>query len=170
MNRISFLNDILPLKDKLFRLALRITLNKAEAEDVVQDTLMKMWNKRDEWDNIQSVEALCFTICRNLSLDRSQKAGTRNVPLDEELHGAEDTEADPHKALAMKERVKLVEKLFNELNEPGRSIMQLREIEGKNYKEIAEILNISEDQVKINLFRCRQRIRQKYSEIENYGL
>lgn len=41
MQEISFRNDILPLKDKLFRLALRITSDRAEAEDVVQETLIR---------------------------------------------------------------------------------------------------------------------------------
>ena len=49
MQEISFRNDILPLKDKLFRLALRITSDRAEAEDVVQETLIRVWNKREEW-------------------------------------------------------------------------------------------------------------------------
>ena len=59
MREISFRNDILPLKDKLYRLALRITLNSAEAEDVVQDTMIRVWNKRDEWPQFESIEAYC---------------------------------------------------------------------------------------------------------------
>ena len=61
MQEISFRNDILPLKDKLFRLALRITSDRAEAEDVVQETLIRVWNKRDEWTQFGSVEAYCLT-------------------------------------------------------------------------------------------------------------
>ena len=48
MENISFRTTVLPLSDKLFRLALRITMNKAEAEDVVQDTLLKVWEHREE--------------------------------------------------------------------------------------------------------------------------
>ena len=70
MREISFRNDILPLKDKLYRLALRITLNSAEAEDVVQDTMIRVWNKRDEWPQFESIEAYCLTIARNLAIDR----------------------------------------------------------------------------------------------------
>ena len=57
MQEISFRDNILPLKDKLFRLALRITIDRAEAEDIVQDALIKVWNKRDEWGELESIEA-----------------------------------------------------------------------------------------------------------------
>ena len=63
MEKISFRNDILPLKNKLFRLALRITLNSADAEDIVQETLIKVWKKRESWDEIESIEAFCYSIC-----------------------------------------------------------------------------------------------------------
>ena len=49
MKKVSFRNDVLPLKNELFRLALRITLNRVEAEDIVQDTLIKVWDRRFEW-------------------------------------------------------------------------------------------------------------------------
>ena len=80
MQEISFRNDILPLKDKLFRLALRITLDRAEAEDVVQDTMIRVWNKRDEWSQFESVEAYCLTVAKNLAIDRSQKCNKAAVP------------------------------------------------------------------------------------------
>ena len=48
--------------------------------------------------------------------------------------------------------------------------MQLRDIEGKPYKEIAQELQISEEQVKVTLFRARQRIRQQFEKIDRYGL
>ena len=54
---IDLRTDILPLKNKLFRLALRITLDHAEAEDVVQETIIKVWSRRDEWPQIENIEA-----------------------------------------------------------------------------------------------------------------
>lgn len=169
MQQISFRNDILPLKDKLFRLAFRITLDRAEAEDIVQDTLIRVWNKRDEWKILESVEAYSLTICRNLSIDRSQKKEALNVELNEELHDSPDT-FTAIDAMENREKMQIIRCLFDKLPEKQRSIMQLRDIEEKSYKEIAEILNLSEEQVKVNLFRARQKIRQQYIEIENYGL
>ena len=70
MRNISFRNDVLPLKDILYRLALRITTNPEEAKDIVQDTLIKLWNRRESLGEIESIEGFSLTICRNMALDR----------------------------------------------------------------------------------------------------
>ena len=154
MREISFRNDILPLKDKLYRLALRITFDSAEAEDIVQDTMIRVWNKRDEWTQFDSIEA------RNLAIDRSQKLESQNVELTPETQEMPDT-LTPDRAYEQDEQLRLVHHLINELPEKQRTIVQLRDIEGKSYKEIADVLQLTEEQVKVNLFRARQRIKLK---------
>ena len=171
MKKISFRNDVLPLKNELFRLALRITLNRAEAEDVVQETMIKVWNRRDHWDEIESIEAFCLTICRNISLDKMKKAENQNQSLREE-HETPDRSysSNPEEQALQRDRIQLLRRLIDQLPEKQRSCMQLRDFEGKSYKEIATILGISEEQVKINIFRARQTVKQKFAETENYGL
>lgn len=169
MHTISFREDILPLKDKLFRLALRITFDRTEAEDIVQDTLIRVWNKREEWQQMDSIEAYCLTIARNLAIDRSQKMESQNLELTPETQEMPDAKM-PDQLMEQNEQLSIIHRLINELPEKQRSILQLRDIEGKNYKEIAVILGLTEEQVKVNLFRARQRIRLKYNEINDYGL
>ena len=169
MQEISFRNDILPLKDKLFRLALRITLDRAEAEDVVQDTMIRVWNKRDEWQQFESVEAYCLTVAKNLAIDRSQKKDAQNVELSPEMAEEADT-SGPYDRLVNNERMKIIHRLIDELPEKQRLIMQLRDIEGESYKDIAKVLQLTEEQVKVNLFRARQKVKQRYIEIDEYGL
>ena len=171
MKKVSFRNDVLPLKNELFRLALRITLNRAEAEDVVQETMIKVWNKRDHWDEIDSIEAFCLTICRNISLDKIKKAENQNQSI-EEGHDAPDLSytSNPEEQAMQRDRIRLIRHLIDHLPEKQRSCIQLRDFEGKSYKEIAQVLGISEEQVKINIFRARQTIKQKYIETEDYGL
>ena len=172
MKKISFRNDILPLKNELYRLALRITLNPAEAEDVVQETMIKVWNKREQWNDIESIEAFCLTICRNISLDKMRKMENQNQSLEEGEHDAPDQSyaSNPEEQAMQQDKLKLIRRLINSLPEKQRSAMQLRDFEGKSYKEIAKIMDISEEQVKVNIFRARQTIRQKYLETEEYGL
>lgn len=169
MKEISFRNDILPLKDKLYRLALRITLDSAEAEDIVQDTMIRVWNKRDEWVQFNSIEAFCLTVARNLAIDRSQKSEAQNIELTTETQEMSDG-STPERQLERSEQMDLVRKLINELPEKQRTIIQLRDIEEKSYKEIADVMQLTEDQVKVTLFRARQRIKAKYNEIQSYGL
>ena len=169
MQEISFRDDILPLKDKLFRLALRITFDRAEAEDVVQDTMIRVWNKREEWTQFGSIEAYCLTVAKNLAIDRSQKKEAQNVELTPEME-VESEISGPYDQLVNNERMSIIHRLINELPEKQRLIMQLRDIEGESYKEIAKILNLTEEQVKVNLFRARQKVKQRYLEIDEYGL
>ncbi len=169
MQEANFQNDVLPLKDKLYRLAFRITLDKAEAEDIVQDTLVRVWNKREEWMQFDSMEAYCLTVARNLAIDRSRRMDFRDVELTPEVREMPDV-STPYDRLALEEQIVLVRRLVDELPEKQRTVMQLRDVEEKSYKEIAHILQISEEQVKVTLFRARQNIRKRYMEIENYGL
>lgn len=169
MQEISFRNDILPLKDKLFRLALRITFDRAEAEDIVQETMIRVWNKRNEWTQFGSVEAYCLTVARNLAIDRSELKDAQTVELSPALEQM-DAASNPYEQLASKERMALIHHLIGRLPEKQRTAMQLRDIEGKSYKEIALLLDMTEDQVKVNLFRARQKVKQQFLEIEGYGL
>lgn len=171
MKEISFQNDVLPLKNKLFRLALRITLNREEAEDVVQDTLIKVWNARDRWLELDSIEAYSLTITRNLSLDRIKKMENQNDSLEEQnTERLDENTSTPSERMIQKDKLDIVRNIIDELPEKQRSCLQLRDIEGKSYKEIADILSITEDQVKVNIFRARQTVKQRFQQFDRYGL
>lgn len=171
MKEISFQNDVLPLKNKLFRLALRITLNREEAEDVVQDTLIKVWNTRDRWQELDSIEAYSLTIARNLSLDRIKKMENQNDSLEEQnTERLDENTSTPSERMIQKDKLDIVRNIIDELPEKQRSCLQLRDIEGKSYKEIADILSITEDQVKVNIFRARQTVKQRFQQFDRYGL
>ena len=162
---ISFHTDILPLKNELYRLALRITMNAADAEDVVQETMMKVWNRRDQWDQIESIEAFCLTICRNLSLDKVRRMDNQAQTLDAAYDPKDQGVAsNPEEQAIQSDRVRLVRQMISLLPEKQRSCMQLRDMEGKSYKDIATVLDITEEQVKVNIFRARQTIREKFKK------
>lgn len=170
MKKISFRNDVLPLKNALYRLALRITLNREEAEDIVQDTLIKVWNKRESWDEIDSIEAFSLTICKNLALDHLKRSSRQDSQIGGAAEEKPDGSSSPYEQMLHKDRMTLIRRLVDALPEKQRCCMQLRDFEGKPYKEIAEIMEISEEQVKVNIFRARQAIKQRFKQFDNYGL
>ena len=149
---IDFRDDILPLKNRLYRLALRITAHTGEAEDIVQETMIKAWNHREELDTPSSAEAFCITACRHLALDSIARKERQNETLDRQ------------------DGLQWSHRLVQLLPEKQRTVLQLRDIEGKSYKEIAAFLEISEEQVKVNIFRARQRIKSEFEKIDRYGL
>ena len=114
MKEVSFRNDVLPLKNVLFRLAFRITTNREEAEDVVQETLMRVWDKRAEWDAIDSMEAFALSVCRNLSIDFTKRKGRHDASLDDA--GVTPQAADQHNPFEQADqsnRVRLVRQIID---------------------------------------------------------
>ena len=170
MKKISFRDDILPLKNQLYRLAQRITLDSAEAEDIVQETMIKIWNRRASWDEIDNIEAFCFTVCRNLSLDSIRKRGNQNKSLDSSQQEHPDYNLNPDEQLVERDRLSLVRQIVDGLPEKQRSCIQLRDFEGKTYKDIAKVLQITEEQVKVNIFRGRQIIKQRFHDLNEFGV
>ena len=164
MEEISFKNDVLPLKDKLFRLALRITSNREEAEDIVQDTLIKLWNQREEWSAIRNMETYSMTVCRNLALDAISKSERHNISLDETAHDQPDTSRMQDEVLMRQQQMDRIRTIIQQLPEKQRTIILLRDIEEKSYQEIAEIMGINLSDVKVNLFRARQTLKAKINK------
>lgn len=168
MSSDKFHQLILPMKDKLFRLALSIVREQIEAEDIVQDVLLKLWQKKDEWDDIENLEAYCFRSVKNLALDKLAAGAVRktdNIDPERESIAFVDTYS-PYRAMVQKEQHSILYKCIDELSENQKLVFQLREIEEMSYREIAETLHISEDLVKISLFRARKKLKELLSGLQ----
>ena len=161
MKPIDFRLDLLPLKDKIYRTGLRITLNAQEAEDLTQDTLLRVWSKRDYLQQVGSIEAYCLAVCRNLALDRMAKRENGNLSLEAEQTDAPDNARTPQEQMEHEEELQRVHQLFNRLPEKFRTALQLRDIEGKSVRETADIMQTSEENIKVMLHRARQALRQR---------
>ncbi len=165
----EFKTEILPLKDKLYRLALYLLRNSADAEDVVQEVFIKIWKNREKLAGITNLTAWCMKVTRNLAIDKLRSKHQQNSPLSVAYNLSENG-VSPHKRAELNDTMQRVKSILNELPENQRLVVQLREIEGFSYQEIADALEISLSQVKINLFRARQQLRTKLKKSESYGL
>jgi RNA polymerase sigma-70 factor (ECF subfamily) len=160
-----FTQRILPMKDKLFRFAFFLLRNVQEAEDIVQDVMVRVWSKREEWGQWQSVEGYCMTATRNNCLDRIRKKRFLSVREEKALHVI-SPDKDPYENMMTKEMLTRIRKCMDTLPENQQQVVHLREIEGFSYNEIAELLDLSLEQVKINLFRGRNAIRKSITKEE----
>ncbi len=169
MNLEDFETRVLPAKNKLFRFALRLLGSSEEAKDVVQETMIKVWNGRDMAE-VQNMEAWCMRITKNLSLDKLRSRQRK-------LTGSIDVRFDmvheslsPHEKTEIHESMKRIDELMANLPDKQRQVMHLRDIEGYSYNEICDVLELDMNQVKVNLFRARNAVREKLIKLNAYGL
>lgn len=164
-----FKNEILPLKDKLFRYALSFLKDKVDSEDIVQEVFMRLWQKRDDLVNIKNIEAWSMTMTRNLTLDKlkAKKLEFRNIGKIEEKS---NSESGIDQLIEQSETIEGIKKLIDSLSEKQKQVIILRDIEGYSYQEIGEIIGIDQNLVKVTLFRARENVRKKLLKTDQYGL
>ena len=170
MDLQTFQDRVFPVKNKLFRFAFRLLGSSDDAKDVVQEVLIKVWNGREQLDQIQNMEAWCMRVTRNLSLDRLRAQQRRpEESIERGLYIQHDAHS-PLDSVELSESMKRISELMASLPEKQRQVMHLRDVEGYSYQEIADILELDMNQVKVNLFRARQSVREQLQKISAYGL
>lgn len=165
----EFQHTILPIKNTLYRLAKRVVGEAVEAEDVVQEVMIKVWNQRSDLSGIANVEAWCMRITKNLSIDKLRSKHRRTENFSSTMDQIDD-EQTPYQVVETNDTMQQIANLMNKLPEKQKMVMQLRDIEGMAYQEIAESLEMPINQVKVNLFRARKQMREQItaSKILNY--
>jgi len=170
MDVTVFQNRVLPVKNKLFRFALRMLGNEDEAKDVLQEVFIRLWNGREQLAGIQNMEAWSMRITKNLSLDRLRTLQRRGTYAIEKGVNVKHTDVTPDVKTELVESMENVSQLIAALPEKQRMIIHLRDVEGYSYNEICDILELDMNQVKVNLFRARNAVREKLMKINAYGL
>jgi len=161
MDQEIFRQYIIPLRDKLYRFALRITGSSHEAEDVVQEVMENIWKAPgNQSEQVRNWEAWSMTLTKNKSLDRNRRRKTRQIL---SVENRAETGAVPSLAIQtenmdLREQIR---KMIQELPEKHRLVMHLRDIEEMTYEEISVVLSMTADQVKTNLHRARKTIRTR---------
>lgn len=169
MNPEEFKIQVLPLKNKLYRLALRLLGKVEEAEDSVQDTLLKLWTKKDELENFQSVEAFAMTVTRNLCLDKIKSKAFQVERLPDKPISI-PVQNDPSEVMEYADMAGLIRRIVDELPEQQRSILHMRDIEEMEYEQIAEVLQMNVNAIRVNLSRARKKVRDTVLKIQGYEL
>lgn len=138
--------------DRLYRFILKNIRNESIAQDIVQDTYEKLWVK---YENVSfsKVRSYLFTAAYHTLVDHTRKA--RNEVMIEEITAVETMETPDNFDLK-----KNLEEAFEKLPDVQRSVILLRDYEGYSYEEIGSIMNLSESQVKVYIYRGRLALRK----------
>jgi RNA polymerase sigma-70 factor (ECF subfamily) len=156
---------VLPLQHKLFRFAASILKNSGDPEDVVQDVLVKLWELRGELSKYNNIEAFAMKITKNRCLDKLKQTRRTSELSDNDLNTESDSR---HRQIEIRNTVDLAHKFIEQLPYMQQTVIRLRDVEGYELDEIAEILEISASAVRTNLSRARQTVREKLYKCMNH--
>ena len=155
MTEKEFNNCVDAYADSVFRFILKNIKHEEDARDIVQSSFEKMWVNRAKVVN-DTAKSFLFTVAYNQMIDHIRKSN--KMPL------SEDT-AIPHQQIVQhnSELKQVLMHAVNELNPTQKSLVLLKDYEGYSYQEIAEIMNLSDSQVKVYLHRARLILKTKLS-------
>lgn len=168
--RQAFEKEALPHMDALYRTALRMTKNVGDAEDLVQEALVKAYRFWDKFEPGSNCRAWLFKIMTNVFINeyRSKSRSPMSVNVDDiddnYLYGQLATSSDgdnPEKELFAKMLDDDVKKAIDELPEDFRIVVVLSFLEGFSYQEIAEIADLQLGTVKSRLHRGRKLLQKE---------
>lgn len=168
MNQIEFVALTNPFKDKLFRLAKRLLVSAEEAEDATQEVMMKLWKMKDNLNSYKSIEALSVVMIKNHCLDQLKSKRAQNLSIEHSNYS--DGQNNLQHQLEVKDSLKWVEKLVDNLPDQQKMIVQLRDIEQLEFEEIAQILEMNETAVRVALSRARKVLRENMLKMHSYGI
>ncbi len=156
----------------MYRLALRLMRNEADAEDVVQETFASAFKSIDSFEGHARLSTWLYRIAHNVALMRLRRAQPVLVPVDEPIHDADGNETPrelfdwcclPEQDFDTAEARGELERAIAALPDTLRAVFVLRELEGLSTEEAAEALGLSPDNVKTRLHRARLRLRERLS-------
>jgi len=168
MTTEEFKSELLPKKNKLFRLAIFLLKNREEAEDTVQEIFLKLWDMKESLGKYNNLEAVMMTMTRNRCLDKlktkREKFGSLNEGINNQPY------VSPMEHSIQQDMVKQVKQLMNRLPEQQKTILHLRDVEGYEYHEIKEITGFELNYIRVNLSRARKSIRESLLKLEENEL
>lgn len=156
MNRKQYNSAVSEYSERVFRYAFKWTKNEEYSKDIVQEVFEKLWNNRKKIENTK-VKSWLFTTAHNQLVNFSKK---KKMVSREDLVYNEPSFKDNKYELQ-----DLIEVALNTLPTVQKSILLLRDSEGYDYKEIGDILKLSESQVKVYLFRARKKVKSYLKDL-----
>jgi len=166
MTAEEFKSRLLPVKNKLFRLAFILLSNRQEAEDAVQEVYLKMWDMRKDLVKYKNTEALMVTITRNLCLDKLKTKKNKAISINQAFYISESN--DPELAAEEMDMVNIVKQVMQQLPAQQKTVIHLRDVEGYDYEEIVKITGFEMNYVRVNISRGRKKIRETVQKIQSY--
>lgn len=162
MNQETFKNTVFVLKDEMYRFAKRFLVSSDEAQDLVQDLMMKFWQKKDELSVIENVKSFAMRSVKNECLNRLKHHEVKLGFASQTRHQSELYQIETNN---MKEQIL---GFISQLPEKQKMVIHLKDVEEYEISEIGEMLDMEDNAVRINLMRARQKVKESINKLYAY--
>lgn len=157
----------IPLREKLQCFAQNMLKDEAEAEDAVQETYLRLWKIKDQLDNHPNIGGYAMQTLKNICIDKL-RVEKHNVSLDN-IHIAAGT-LTPYTYTEQQDNSSIIRNIIESLPYTQQRIIKMRDIEGFELEEIAQIIGSEITAVRVNLSRARKNVRDKFLGINKLKL
>lgn len=160
MQASEFKQLFLPCHRKLFSVAYRLMSNAQAAEDMVQETFLKLWMQRDKIEKVDNPEAYSITVLRRIFYDKMRARHLKEV--DKDVGSLQvSSSQNISKQLEEADEYQRIRQLITHLPEPQAKIMLMRDIEDRSFEEISIETGLTEVNIRSILSRARKKIREQ---------
>ena len=164
MDAQGFKQRFMPHYMLLYRVAYHLTGNAQDAEDLLQDLYLKLWQKRDDLPDEAMKEAYLVTMIRRLFLDqRRLKHVDTSAELKEDASPPDERSLDHQ--IDARDEARQMEGLIRQLPERDAKIIQMHLMEERSYEEIEQNTGLSQGNIRIIVMRTRQKLKQQFQKI-----
>jgi RNA polymerase sigma-70 factor (ECF subfamily) len=162
MNQPHFIATFKEVQKNMYLLSRRLLTSHEEAADAVQETMLKLWEKRKDLSRINNKEAYAMQMVKNYSLDRLKSKQASHLKI---VHNNyESAERNAQEELERTAEVDLVQKAIKELPDNYKMVIDLRDIQGYDYEAIEKIMEMKSTAVRVVLSRARKLLKKKIQE------
>ena len=166
MDAERFKTKFLPFHRKLYHIAFQLLENESDAEDLVQEAYMKLWDKHQELDSIVNPEAFSVTLIKNLCYDLFRSGKYNLNRQTEELAAAHQNSISDN--LELKDDAHQIKLLIKQLPEQQQKVIILRDMKECSYEEIEQITGLNAVNIRVLLSRARKKIREQFNKLSHY--
>ncbi|MBQ6965037.1 MAG: sigma-70 family RNA polymerase sigma factor [Bacteroidaceae bacterium] len=164
MDAREFKQRYMPYHRLLYRVAYRMTGNAQDAEDLLQDTYLRLWQKRDDLKDEAVTEAYLVTLMRNLFRDqRRLKRIDTSTELEEAAEPPDERGLD--RQIDSQDEASQMEGLIQQLPERDGNILRMHLVEERSYEEIERDTGLSQGNIRIIVMRARQKLKQQFQKL-----
>lgn len=165
MNKKEFKCRVFSLSERIYPMVARM-LGQSNAEDAIQDIMLKLWEKRNNIKKHPNIKGLVFLTTRNFCLDALRK---KRIILDENIANLKVVHSKKEVSkIEWKELNFIIQNILKRLPEQQKEVFEMRDLDGFDTAEVAQILQIKKEHVRVLLSRARKQIGKALEKDYNY--